>query len=1398
MPNAYERPLKREVSLDLSADADVPDRFIAALEELIREMKATGTGYRRYELKAGRRIETAGGDILYHFPFTDEMELFLEAQIEIQVGQRRVGGTIASIGSSHLVLALKKDIGNEVRSAVLLIDATRLLEALKEKIEAVNKGEITLNRTLADAVVQPGVSSKRPARPIRAGDGSELDASQRKAYQAALREALTFIWGPPGCGKTMTLSAIVRSAFNSGKRTLICSNTNKAVDQVLYKICETLTHEHPAMEEGKVVRLGRIADDKLESKYGKYVAINEIVGRRSAELEEKKQQLEKKIARMDTETQKSKQQRDELSTELRETETEIAALEKTVRRKKQLEKKITALGKAARRKRQLKKEIAALGEYDTMEQRSAELSKKKRQLERENARLDAEIQNAQQCLAQFKALDEAERCVKTEMQNINQIFRKGEALKKELSHNIQRDALESLRIEMRIREFKEQSATAIQRSDQAEQTRDDLQAAVAGKDKTNAQAIIDKSTQQRDELFSQIRETEAESAALEKIMLIKRQLENELAALEQMVRRRRQLEKENAALGEYDTMEQHAAELKKKKRQLKKKIAQVDAKARKSKQQRDELVPELRETETEIATLQETESTALRKTTLKDSRIVGATCTTAYLTKEIGQFDLVIVDEASMVLRPAVWFSAGLARERVVISGDFRQIPPIVPTQQETIFQELGLDPFTATERTKPDAPGLAMLTTQYRMHPEICELISEPMYEGKLRTSPARKKVLGRLPPNPFEKPLTIIDTSDLRPVESQNASFSRLNKLHALLVRNFVRHLRLNGVIETNRDLGICTPYSAQARHIQKLLKEDGPDNLVHCGTVHRFQGDERRIVLLEIPESGGHRAIGQFVRGVPPDHVGARLISVAVSRAQEHFVVLANLTHLDRRLPSNSLLRSILHKIEQQGRVVPGGELLKLSPIDCGPTDLPEEEDSELKDTPSVPLQSGEHKGMNRQQAERLLQIAVSNPDARFRDGQWEAIDAVSNRRAKLLLVQRTGWGKSAVYFVATRIFRDAGRGLTIIVSPLLALMRNQVEAAQRLGIRAASIDSSNRDNRDAIITDLINDQIDALLITPERLANEDFRQSTLMKIADRIGLLVVDEAHCISDWGHDFRPDYRRLTNVLGMIPRNTPVLCTTATANDRVIGDIKTQLADFQIQRGPLSRHSLSLQTIRLDNQASRLAWLAQSIPQIPGSGIVYVLTKRDAEQVADWLSRHGISTRAYHAGIQGQVGHDKRRRLENMLLKNEIKVLVATTALGMGYDKPDLSFVIHYQAPSSVVAYYQQVGRAGRAIPSAVGILLAGKEDEQIHEYFRRTAFPPERAVEEVLDALEESDGKSIAELQNQLNMRKSQIEHVLKVLSVEVPSPIIKDGSEMAPHRSRIRVGQGAHSSTF
>ncbi len=422
------------------------------------------------------------------------------------------------------------------------------------------------------------------------------------------------------------------------------------------------------------------------------------------------------------------------------------------------------------------------------------------------------------------------------------------------------------------------------------------------------------------------------------------------------------------------------------------------------------------------------------------------------------------------------------------------------------------------------------------------------------------------------------------------------------------------------------------------------------------------------------------------------------------------------------------------------------------------------------------------MDKEVARELLRTAVGDSTADFRDGQWEAINALVNQRQKLLVVQRTGWGKSLVYFIGTRILRDRGAGPTIIISPLLALMRNQIEAAARLGIRAVTINSTNRGDWDAVTRQVLEDQVDAVLISPERLANEAFMESVLQPIAERIGLLVVDEAHCISDWGHDFRPDYRRLVNILRQLPANTPLLGTTATANDRVIADVRAQLGDIHIQRGSLVRKSLILQTLRLPDQAARLAWLAEHIPELPGTGIVYVLTLRDAEQVAAWLNSRGIEARAYHGDVVHPDFPDSnsyRQYLEDLLLRNKIKALVATTALGMGYDKPDLGFVIHYQAPSSVVSYYQQVGRAGRGIDTAYGVLLAGNEDDDIHAYFRQTAFPEEKDVHEVLDALAESDeGLTLNELQARLNLRYKQLEQVLKVLSVETPAPLIKDGS--------------------
>lgn len=419
------------------------------------------------------------------------------------------------------------------------------------------------------------------------------------------------------------------------------------------------------------------------------------------------------------------------------------------------------------------------------------------------------------------------------------------------------------------------------------------------------------------------------------------------------------------------------------------------------------------------------------------------------------------------------------------------------------------------------------------------------------------------------------------------------------------------------------------------------------------------------------------------------------------------------------------------------------------------------------------------MHRAQAQHLLQKALNNPSAEFRDGQWEAIDALVNKMQKLLVVQRTGWGKSSVYFISTKIFRDRGRGPTIIVSPLLALMRNQIEAATRIGIIAETINSTNTSEWEKVANRVLNNEIDCLLISPERLANDNFVSTVLEPIADRISLMVIDEAHCISDWGHDFRPDYKRITNILKRLPRNTPVLGTTATANNRVVEDIKSQLGDIVIQRGSLTRDSLALQTISLPTQAERLAWLQQVIPTLPGTGIIYALTVRDAEQVAKWLNGKGIKSRAYHGSVIAEGFKDNnsyRQYLEDMLLNNKLKVLVATTALGMGYDKPDLSFVIHYQAPGSIVAYYQQVGRAGRGIDHALGVLLTGREDQDIHEFFRDSAFPSENHVMEILSVLDQAeDGLSLERLQEKTNLRKGQIEKVLKLLSVENPAPIAK-----------------------
>jgi len=408
--------------------------------------------------------------------------------------------------------------------------------------------------------------------------------------------------------------------------------------------------------------------------------------------------------------------------------------------------------------------------------------------------------------------------------------------------------------------------------------------------------------------------------------------------------------------------------------------------------------------------------------------------------------------------------------------------------------------------------------------------------------------------------------------------------------------------------------------------------------------------------------------------------------------------------------------------------------------------------------------------------LLRNGTGIPDAHFREGQEEAIRSIVEQPGRYLVVQKTGWGKSFVYFIATRLLREAGQGPVLLVSPLLALMRNQIAAAERMGVRATTINSDNPDAWSGIEAAVQHDDIDILLISPERLANERFRTEILAHIAARISLLVVDEAHCISDWGHDFRPHYRLLQHTIEALPSNMRLLATTATANNRVIQDLQNVLGpDLNVSRGELNRPSLKLQAIRLTSQAERLAWLAKQIPTMPGSGIVYTLTVRDAVQVAEWLTLHGVHAVAY----TGDSGSD-RPELEQALLDNRVKALVATTALGMGFDKPDLGFVIHYQTPGSVVAYYQQVGRAGRALDAAYGVLLSGTEENDINEYFIKTAFPTRDEVQQILRALERSpQGLSLPGLMASVNVAKGRIEKTIDLLALESPAPIVKQGTK-------------------
>ena len=407
-------------------------------------------------------------------------------------------------------------------------------------------------------------------------------------------------------------------------------------------------------------------------------------------------------------------------------------------------------------------------------------------------------------------------------------------------------------------------------------------------------------------------------------------------------------------------------------------------------------------------------------------------------------------------------------------------------------------------------------------------------------------------------------------------------------------------------------------------------------------------------------------------------------------------------------------------------------------------------------------------------RQVLAAMAGPTAQPRADQSAAVAALVEERARVLVVQATGWGKSAVYWAATSGLRAEGKGPTLIVSPLLALMRDQVSAAAQAGLRAATVNSTNLEDWDSVFEDIAEDRLDVLLVSPERLGNAGFARRLPGLIA-ATGLVVIDEAHCISDWGFDFRPDYQRLARTLLGIGAETPVLATTATANHRVTLDIARQLGPQTITfRGSLARSSLRLAVVPGLNSLERYAWVGDALDAFAGSGIVYALTVAETERLAGFLRSCGFEVAAYHGGLDTAV----RQNVEDALRRNALKAVVATSALGMGYDKPDLAFCIHVGSPSSPVAYYQQVGRAGRALDEAQAVLLPAETDEQIWAYFATAGVPDEERVGKIIGALAQGP-RTLLELENATTIRRGRLEGLLKILAVD--DVVGRDGSAWA-----------------
>ena len=780
----WQIKLREDTKYLLSADkdGDLLDKQIEALEKFIDELKNTGKSNTFITLTNGKKIQESSVN-LYKFILEDAIELFEGASVQITIANNESTAKVASLLDSAVILEFDNDYGSKIDSCTVKVDKTQLLRSLNEKLIKVRAGDVEgFNFELAEKVFFNDGEQKQPEleKNVILGSGNQvLNKEQKQAVCSVLTNENSYIWGPPGTGKTFTLGILIENFFSKEERSLIVSNTNQAVDQVLLKLCKVLGKEHKAVKEGFILRRGKIDLSELERDWGEYIDLDSIVEKKSKKLKEKESKLEADIGKLN---KKSKEFED------------------------------------------------IINKFKLRDEKKLSLTQSKQELDT----LDADKRNL--------------------ASNNKILINDRDALLRELdSFN---------------------SAGAIRR--------------MVMRSKVDIENDIDRNERSQEEIKNK-------EKTLPNLIKSKKTEVNNIKSDIELI----------------------TAELQKQDR------AKCEQEVQKIEKELGPLEMELAEVRREIE--------GIKQKVLDDAKIIGATVTKTFLKKEeFLNFDNVVVDEASMVILPALYNVAGLASKRCVISGDFRQIPPIIETKQKGIFEEIGTDIFEKSGieevcRTNKSAPNLVMLKQQYRMREEICSLINSFMYQGKLVTAKTKTDESNFSIIPEINKNIVLIDTSKIFPF-AQKKGTSYYNLMHAIATRNLVNIISAEPEL-SGKSIGISAPYSAQAKMHAAINKSNSS---VTAGTVHRFQGDEKDIMIVDTVDSLGDAQVGFWAMADHPNEDGCKLWNVGISRAKDYLFFIGNLTHLNRHLPKPSFLRNVLHNAQQKGQVIEVEEILKLDKL------------------------------------------------------------------------------------------------------------------------------------------------------------------------------------------------------------------------------------------------------------------------------------------------------------------------------------------------------------------------------------------------------------------------------------------------------------------------------------